>query len=151
MDNFDRRILKVLQEDSSLSLKDIGMKVGLFSPSAISKRINMLKNSGFIKKTEAVIDYNKLGYSFSTLTMIKGKYGGGYKEVIAEKLNKIKGIVSIYFLLGDVDFVVFTVTKTKEEYLKILDMISAIPEVERSDTRTIIQTYKEMDFKSLEI
>lgn len=151
MDNFDRRILKVLQEDSSLSLKEIGMKVGLFSPSAISKRINILKNNGYIKKTGAVIDYGKLGYSFTTLTLIRGRYGSNYKDTIAEKLNKIKGVVSVYFLLGDVDFVIYTVTRNKDEYSKILDTISSIPEIERSDTRTILETYKEMDFGSIEI
>jgi DNA-binding Lrp family transcriptional regulator len=151
MDNFDRRILKVLEEDSSLSLKEIGLKIGLFSPSAVSKRIGVLRKSGFIKKTGAVIDYAKLGYTFTTLTLIRGKYGNGYKEVIAEKLRSIKGVVSIYFLLGDVDFVIYTVTKNKDEYSKILDKISSIPEIERSDTRTILQTYREMDFSSIDI
>lgn len=151
MDEFDKRILRLLREDATLSLKEIGKRVGLYSPSAISKRIELLRMNGYIKKISASIDYSKLGYSFVTLTLIRGKYGGNYKDVIAEKLKKIPGIVSVYFLLGDIDFVIETVSKSKDEYSKILDRISSIAEIERSDTRTVLQTYREMDFGSVEI
>ncbi len=151
MDEFDKRILRLLREDATLSLKEIGKRVGLYSPSAISKRIELLRMNGYIKKISASIDYSKLGYSFVTLTFIRGKYGGNYKDVIAEKLKKIPGIVSVYFLLGDIDFVIETVSKSKDEYSKILDRISSIAEIERSDTRTVLQTYREMDFGSVEV
>ncbi|EQB65896.1 MAG: AsnC family transcriptional regulator [Thermoplasmatales archaeon I-plasma] len=151
MDEFDKRILKILREDATLSLKEIGKRVGLYSPSAISKRIETLKMNGYIKKITATIDYSKMGFSFVTITLIRGKYGGNYKDVIAEKLKKIPGIVSVYFLLGDIDFMVQTVSKGKDEYSKILERISSINEIERSDTRTILQTYKEMDYGTVEI
>lgn len=106
---------------------------------------------GYIRKITATVDYTKMGFNFVTLTMIRGKYGGSYKDVIAEKLKKIPGIVSVYFLLGDIDFIIQTVSKSKEDYSKMLDRISSIAEIERSDTRTILQTYKEMDFGSVEI
>lgn len=132
-------------------MKDIGMKVGLFSPSAVSKRIRNLQKEGYIKKIHAEIDYGKLGFGFQTITLIRGKYGPGYKEAIAKKLQEIPGVISIYFLLGDVDFVIYTVTKNKDEYSKILDKLSSIPEIERSDTRTILEVYREMDFSSLKV
>jgi DNA-binding Lrp family transcriptional regulator len=151
MDAFDLRILKILQEDANLSLKEIGLKVGLFSPSAVSKRIKNLQEQGYIKKIHAEIDYSKLGFGFQTLTMIRGKYGPNYKETIASKLSKIPGVVSIYFLLGDVDFIIYTITRNKNEYTKILDMLSSIPEIERSDTRTILEIHKEMDFSLVDM
>ncbi len=151
MDIFDKRILKIMQEDATLSLREIGRRIGLYSPSAISKRIENLKNQGYIKKISATLDYSKLGFSFVTLTLIRGKYGLNYKDIIAEKLKKINGVISIYFLLGDVDFVIYTITKNKDEYSKILDQISSISEIERSDTRTILETYKEMDFQNIDI
>ena len=56
MDEFDKRILKLLRVDATMSLKEIGKKVGLYSPSAISKRIDGLKREGYIKKITATID-----------------------------------------------------------------------------------------------
>lgn len=151
MDEFDKRILKLLREDATLSLKEIGKRVGLYSPSAISKRIEVLRMNGYIKKITATLDYSKMGLSFVTLTLIRGRYGGNYKDTIADKLKKIPGIVSVYFLLGDIDFIIQTISKSKDDYSKILDRISSIAEIERSDTRTILQTYKEMDYGSVDI
>lgn len=92
-----------------------------------------------------------MGFSFVTLTLIRGKFGGNYKDTIAEKLRRVPGIISVYFLLGDIDFIIHTISRNKEEYSKILDRISSTAEIERSDTRTILQTYKEMDFGTIEI
>lgn len=151
MDEFDKRILRLLRDDATLSLKEIGRKVGLYSPSAISKRIESLKMNGYVKRITATLDYAKMGLSFVTITLIKGKYGGNYKDTIADKLKKIPGIISVYFLLGDIDFIVQTVSRDKDDYSRILDRISSIAEIERSDTRTILQTYREMDFRTVEI
>ncbi len=150
MDEFDKRILKLLRVDATMSLKEIGKKVGLYSPSAISKRIDGLKREGYIKKITATIDYSKLGFNFITITFVRGKYGAGYKDMIAEKLKDTPGIVSVYFLLGDIDFLIFTISKSKEDYSKMLDKISSIPQVERSDTRTVLQTFRESDFSSVD-
>ncbi|MEM4090523.1 MAG: winged helix-turn-helix transcriptional regulator, partial [Thermoplasmatales archaeon] len=67
MDNFDRRILRLLEQDATLSLKEIGKSVGLYSPSAVSKRIDDLKKKGFIKKISATLDFSKLGFNFYTM------------------------------------------------------------------------------------
>ncbi|MEM4090298.1 MAG: Lrp/AsnC family transcriptional regulator [Thermoplasmatales archaeon] len=150
MDNFDRRILRLLEQDATLSLKEIGKSVGLYSPSAVSKRIDDLKKKGFIKKISATLDFSKLGFNFYTMTFVRGKYGPNYKDRIANQLMEIPGIVSVYFLLGDIDFLLYTVSKDKQEYSKILDRISSIPEIERSDTRTVIQPYREMDFSTVD-
>lgn len=150
MDEFDKRILKLLEKDATLSLKEIGKKVGLYSPSAISKRIEGLKKNGYIKKISATLDFSKLGFNFSTITLIKGNYGTDYKEKIAEKLKKIPGIICVYFLLGDIDFLLYTISRSKEDYSKLLDQLSSIPEIERSDTRTILETYSEMDLSRVD-
>lgn len=150
MDEFDRRILKLLRQDATLSLKEIGKKVGLYSPSAISKRIEGLKKEGYITKITATVDYQKLGLNFITITLVRGKYGASYKDAIAEKLKEIPGVVSVYFLLGDIDFLIYTISRNKEEYSKMLDKISAIPQIERSDTRTILQIYKQSDYSSVD-
>ncbi|MEM0159975.1 MAG: Lrp/AsnC family transcriptional regulator, partial [Candidatus Micrarchaeaceae archaeon] len=124
--------------------------VGLYSPSAVSKRIDDLKKKGFIKKISATLDFSKLGFNFYTMTFVRGKYGLNYKDKIANQLMGIPGIVSVYFLLGDIDFLLYTVSKDKQEYSKILDRISSIPEIERSDTRTVLQSYREMDFSTVD-
>ena len=61
----------------------------------------------------------------------------------------IKGIISIYFLLGDIDFVLITLNKSKEEYEYILEQLTKIEGVERTDTRTVLRVFKEGDYDSV--
>lgn len=151
MDEFDRRILKVVEANSDISLKEIGHKVGIFSPSAISKRIDSLKEEGYIKRMGADLDYEKLGFNFITMTFVRAKYQKDYKDVIGKELSQLPGVISVYFLLGDVDFVIITVNKSKEDYQNTLETLTSIEGVERTDSRTVLQVFKENDYHEVKI
>jgi len=51
--------------------------------------------------------------------------------------------------LGDIDFVTVTISKNKEDYERILDELTDIEEIERTDSRTVLKTYKEYDISSI--
>ena len=60
MDAIDRKILAVLQQDASLSVAEIGSRVGL-SSTPCWKRIQKLEAEGVIQKRVAVVDPDKIG------------------------------------------------------------------------------------------
>lgn len=149
MDEFDLRILEVLSSNSELKLSEIGKKVGIFSPSAVSKRIAKLKENGYIKGFRADIDYEKLGFNFRTITLIKARYNKDYHNLLGKELSDLPGVVSTYFVLGDIDFILLTVSRGKEELLKRLSSFMDNEEIERSDSRIIVQTFKENDYSGI--
>lgn len=151
MDTFDARILKAVESNAELQLKEIGKRVGIFSPSAISKRLKSLKEEGYITKVAASLDYSKLGFDFMTITFVRAKFSKNYNNLLGQRLMKLPGVVSLYFLLGDIDFVMITVNRSKEEYEKTLDMLMALEGIERSDTRVVLQTFSEMDFRHVDL
>ncbi|MHB1812581.1 MAG: Lrp/AsnC ligand binding domain-containing protein [Thermoplasmataceae archaeon] len=51
--------------------------------------------------------------------------------------------------MGDIDFVTVTISKNKEDYERILDELTDIEEIERTDSRTVLKTYKEYDISSI--
>ncbi len=61
MDDIDRKILKLLQENARISLKAIAESTFLSSP-AVSARIDKLEREGFISGYHALVDPMKLGY-----------------------------------------------------------------------------------------
>ncbi len=61
MDDIDRKILKLLQENARMSLKTIAEKTFLSSP-AVSARIEKLEKDGVIAGYHAMVDPMKLGY-----------------------------------------------------------------------------------------
>ena len=69
MDAIDRKILAVLQEDASLSVAEIGNRVGL-SSTPCWKRIQRLEGDGVIQKRVAVIDQDKLGLGVTVFVSV---------------------------------------------------------------------------------
>lgn len=61
MDDIDRKILKLLQENARVSLKTIAESTFLSSP-AVSARIEKLEKDGVIAGYHALVDPMKLGY-----------------------------------------------------------------------------------------
>ena len=61
LDNIDKMIITMLQENARMSLKEIAQKVYLSSP-AVSARIENLVQNGYIEGFHARINPIKLGY-----------------------------------------------------------------------------------------
>ncbi len=151
LDVYDLRILKVLEDNAELPLNEIGKKVGILSASAVSKRISRLKEDGYIERVTAKLNYEKLGFNFSTMTLMRAKYRKNYADVLGKKLAMMPDIVSVYNTLGDADFLVCTINRNKDEFTKSLERILAISDIERSDTKTVIKTFKEMDYSGVRL
>ena len=142
IDDIDKRILNILQDDATKSLEEIGKELGM-SKTAIHYRINKLRDKKIIRKIIALIDSSKVGYDIFAISLIKAKYGPNYQNIVGEKLREIKGVWGVYFLLGDIDFVALLRAKNRNDLLRIINQFISIPEIERSSTHIILETIKE--------
>ena len=70
MDAIDRKILAVLQKDASLSVAEIGNRVGL-SSTPCWKRIQRLEADGVIQRRVAVVDQDKLGLGVTVFVSVE--------------------------------------------------------------------------------
>src|SRR6202045_5561980 len=70
MDSIHRKILALLQEDASLSVAEIGNRVGL-SSTPCWKRIQRLEADGVLIKRVALIDQDKLGLGVTVFVSIE--------------------------------------------------------------------------------
>ncbi len=145
LDEVDRKILEILQEDATISLEEIGKRLKM-SKTAIHYRINRLKSRGIIKKIAAIVDPSSVGYDLLAVSLIKAKYAPGYQEIVGEKLSKIKGVWGVYFTLGDIDYIVLIRAKDRGDLQRIVNEFINIPEIERSSTIVVLKRIKE-DFK----
>ncbi len=142
LDKNDQIILKMLQEDSNVSLKKIGEKTGL-SSSTVHYRVNRLIEEGVITGFKACVDPLKVGKEILAISLITGKYGAEYSKKIGEKVSKIPGVWAVYFLLGNIDFAVLLRASSREELKATVDSIIRIDDVERSNTYLILERFKE--------
>ena len=70
MDAIDRKILALLQEDASLSVAEIGSRVGL-SSTPCWKRIQRLEADGVIQRRVALVDQDKIGLGITVFVSIE--------------------------------------------------------------------------------
>ena len=104
MDAIDRKILSALQEDASLSVAEIGSRVGL-SSTPCWKRIQRLEADGIITKRVALIDQDKIGLGITVFVSIEtGDHSQDWLARFAEVVGAMPEVMEFYRMAGDVDY-----------------------------------------------
>jgi Lrp/AsnC family transcriptional regulator len=104
MDAIDRKILATLQEDASLSVAEIGSRVGL-SSTPCWKRIQRLEGDNVILKRVALVDQEKLGLNVSVFVSIEtDDHSDAWLKHFAEVVGAMPEVMEFYRMAGDVDY-----------------------------------------------
>ncbi|MEM0158972.1 MAG: Lrp/AsnC family transcriptional regulator [Thermoplasmataceae archaeon] len=149
LDEYDLKILGVLQVNADLSLSEICKAVGIGSASAASKRLKELRKKGFIHKTVAIVDHELLGYKFRTLTTIRMGNMRNNGSRIIEKLSKLNGVMAAYETLGENEILLITVSKDLEQYQHLISAIREIDGVETMKTKILSKVLFENELPTL--
>lgn len=116
LDETDIGILKLLQEDSNITTKDLAKKVHL-SSTPVFERIKRLEKTGYIKKYVAILDAEKLDKSLTVFCNITLKQHT--KEIGNQFVQDIKSIDEVtecYNVSGDFDFLLKVLVKDMKHY-----------------------------------
>lgn len=130
LDLTDMKILEALQEDSSLTNRQLAAKVHL-SPTPVFERVKKLKEEGYIKKYIAVLDVEKLNCSFMAICNIKMKqHSFENAQKIMKAVQEMDEIAECYNVTGDYDFQMKIYVSSMKEYqefiLRILGELDCI-------------------------
>jgi Lrp/AsnC family transcriptional regulator len=132
MDEMDRRILRILQEDCSLPVSDVARQVGL-SNSPCWKRINRMQNDGIIKRHTAVLDAGRLGFGLTVFVSIKtGEHSSEWLGAFSNDITAMPEVMEIHRMAGEVDYMLKVVVRDMEsfdEFYKRLIGITALSDV----------------------
>lgn len=116
MDEIDRRIVAVLQNDASLSVAEVGKQVGL-SSTPCWNRIQRLEAEGVILKRTAVVDQDKLGLGTTVFVSIQtGDHSKEWLARFADVVCAMPEVMDFYRMAGDVDYMLRVVTKDVHSY-----------------------------------
>jgi Lrp/AsnC family transcriptional regulator len=104
MDAIDRKILAVLQEDASLSVAEIGSRVGL-SSTPCWKRIQRLEADGVVQKRVALVDQDRIGLGVTVFVSVEtGDHSQDWLERFAKVVAALPEVMEFYRMAGDVDY-----------------------------------------------
>jgi Lrp/AsnC family transcriptional regulator len=128
LDAIDRKILMVLQEDASLSVAEIGDRVGL-SSTPCWKRIQRLEADGVILKRVALVDQNKIGLGISVFVSVESSdHSDAWLKKFAEAVSAMPEVMEFYRMAGDVDYMLRVVVADMQAYdVFYKKLIAAVP------------------------
>ncbi|MCQ3942154.1 MAG: transcriptional regulator [Alphaproteobacteria bacterium] len=116
MDAIDKKILAALQEDASLSVAEIGQRVGL-SSTPCWKRIQRLEAEGVIQKRVALIDQVKIGLGITVFVSVEtGDHSQDWLDRFADTVSAMPEVMEFYRMAGDVDYMLRVVVAGMQSY-----------------------------------
>lgn len=116
IDNTDIKLLRLLQENSNLTTKELARQVNL-SPTPVFERVKQLERKGFIKKYMAVLDTEKLNRGFVVFCNIKLKqHSKTYGQQFMQEIMNIDEITECYNISGEFDFMIKVYVRDMKAY-----------------------------------
>ncbi len=143
IDETDERILKTLLLEGRASAREIAARLRI-STSTVTARIERLRAREILRGFSANVDFQKLGYELTVITEIlvsKGKLLEMEREIA-----KLPGVCAVYDVTGEIDAIVVSKCKNREDLSRFTKGLLAMPFVERTNSHVVLTTVKE-DFR----
>ena len=143
LDRIDHRILAALQEDASRSAAEIAEAVGL-SQSPCWRRMQRLREEGYISKVVALLDRKKLGLRAQLFVQVKViSNDQASLAAFSKAIQEFPEVMDCHVMLGAFDFLLRVVTKDLEAYEKFyFDTLSRVPNIREVNSFVAAQEVK---------
>lgn len=131
LDQQDKRILDVLQNDASVTVAELADRVGL-SRNACWRRVRDLETKGIIRGRVALLDPDKLNVGMTAFIAIRtNHHTPAWLEAFQSAAKDLPEIVGVYRMTGDVDYLVEAVIPDVKAYDELYKRL--IARIELSD------------------
>ncbi|WP_455067405.1 Lrp/AsnC family transcriptional regulator [Prevotella melaninogenica] len=120
LDETDRKILRILQRNSDLTVKELAAKLHL-STSPTFERQKRLERDGYIERYMAVLNPRKVGNGIMVLCNIRLKQHS--QELIQEFMDVVQNLEEItecYNTSGDYDFLIKVYAHDMKSYQQFM-------------------------------
>ncbi|MES2432466.1 MAG: Lrp/AsnC family transcriptional regulator [Pseudomonadota bacterium] len=143
-DEFDRKILSLLQQDARLTNNDLSERVNL-SASQCSRRRQRLEESGVIKGYRAVLDRDRLGLSLvSLISVTLATHNRDNAQQFASLVARLPEVQEAHALTGEMDYMLKVVNpdlKSLSDFVN--NMLLPHESVSHVKTAIVLNTLKE--------
>ncbi len=104
MDEIDRKLLGLLQQDSTVAVAELADRVGL-SPTPVWKRIQKLEQSGVISGRVALVDPERVGIGLTVFVAIEAhEHTPDWMAAFARAMAAMPEVMDAYRMAGEVDY-----------------------------------------------
>lgn len=143
LDEVDRAMLRLLQEDGRMSITELAQRISL-SPAATHARLRALEAQKYIASYTAVLDPEKLGYDFTCFIQISFKEN--VLDTLGEFLDKIRAmpeVVECYKVTGEYDCIMKVMVRSHRDLDRFLtENLNRMAGVARTHTSVSVNDVK---------
>lgn len=143
--NFDPinlRLLTILQEDATLSMTEIGERVGL-SATPCWKRIKRLEQAGIIERRVAILNRELLGLGVTVIVAVRtARHSEEWLQTFADGVAKIPEVLEFYRMSGEIDYLLKIVVRDIADYDRIYRKLTKVAELHDVSSSFAMQEIK---------
>ncbi|WP_346238915.1 Lrp/AsnC family transcriptional regulator [Niabella insulamsoli] len=148
LDGKDREMLKMLQANARITVKEIAGAIHL-STTPVHERLKRLEQSGVITHYTAILDANKLGKKLMAICYVSLKE---HSKIAGSKFIKsilsMAEILECYSISGEFDFLLKVLTEDMEAYYDFhVNKLSQIDNVGHVQSTFVMGVVKQVQFQ----
>jgi DNA-binding Lrp family transcriptional regulator len=142
IDGLDRRILKQLQRDCTLSAKELADRCGTTESTAM-RRWKRLAQGGVIKQQVAILDGPAVGVPLMMVVLIRMTREGSSNSVpLMRRIAEHPSVMQFFHVTGTIDFVAIIAVSTMADYEEFIAAVLDIDSHLATDTNVVIRPLK---------
>jgi len=144
LDEKDLAILRLLQKDAKLSVRDLSGRINL-SSTPTHERIKRMEKLGIIKGYTAVLDRKKVDKGMMVICMIAlNAHNKKTASKFIEEVSKLNEVVEFYNISGDFDFMFKILAPNMDEFHDFfVNQLSEIEGIGQTKSIFVMNSIKE--------
>lgn len=143
LDDFDRKLLALMQEDAGQTAERLSENVGL-SPSAIQRRLRRLREDGVIERDISIVAPDRVGRPTFFVTALSVKQERPELQVeLRRALSRHQEVQQVYYVTGEADFILLVTARDPASYNAFMQQLMAEhTNILRFTTNVVLDTVK---------
>ena len=119
LDEFDVKILRIVQHNNQTSQRVIAERIGL-SPPAVARRLQRLRETQVIRSDVAVLDEAAVGRPLTIIVQVTTENERlDLLDAMKDRFNRCPQIQQCYYVTGEMDFILILNVKDMAEYTEL--------------------------------
>lgn len=143
MDALDRRILRIVQQDCSMSAAALAERCATTESTAL-RRMRALTKAGILSRPMMNVAADKVGRNLSIILSVRlERETPAQLEAFRRGMAEHPDVISCYFVTGTWDYIIILNVGSMSDYDRFLrEMIVGQPVMVASDTHVVIHAIK---------
>lgn len=144
IDEADRRILRCIQENPDITMRELGEATGL-SHSPCWRRLQRLKEAGVVGEKRYTIDAEAVGFEIRVLCFVRiTEHKRARLQAFEAAVQNVPEILQCHSLSGDHDYILHVIARSVRHYEEtVKNALVELPNVQSISTSFTLKTIKD--------